>query len=410
MALSDSEDSQEVAQPSRKRKKQSSARLQRHEMQEFIDEHKASKRSKTNSQYASHDKKFKWFLEHHYGGETEEEPGTVRKEPYSEDLTLEYGLDLAVRYISWVGKNMPGFEYRNKAATLKLKTFEGVHSALQSMYTQQLMSKHARSTQHVTAWPRHDGRLVHLADLCPPTPVACIGPAPCVLLSAVLRGGKTQENGKVAYLGCIRTRNPLLCPVGALGRHLCQRFTIDKEPFPDVLDKEAWNKTALWTGSNPFSNLTYQQQSASLRKYFTESDIFIKKLTHAFRVLGARFMDMAGVDDSVIGRTGKWMYQAMYKSYLMFFKPEGLLGVGEWPGAAQKDFTQFWRPEFLLEVPDDLIYVVFPHLRRLEEVVKELGRKAGNSVKAAPHVYRYLATVVIQDALGGMADKRGRQQ
>ncbi|KAK9814383.1 hypothetical protein WJX72_004937 [[Myrmecia] bisecta] len=312
MALSDSEDSQEVAQPSRKRKKQSSARLQRHEMQEFIDEHKASKRSKTNSQYASHDKKFKWFLEHHYGGETEEEPGTVRKEPYSEDLTLEYGLDLAVRYISWVGKNMPGFEYRNKAATLKLKTFEGVHSALQSMYTQQLMSKHARSTQHVTR-KLHDYPAYH-----------------------------------TVYTGMHRSST--MCPV---------RFTIDKEPFPDVLDKEAWNKTALWTGSNPFSNLTYQQQSASLRKYFTESDIFIKKLTHAFRVLGARFMDMAGVDDSVIGRTGKWMYQAMYKSYLMFFKPEGLLGVGEWPGAAQKDFTQFWRPEFLLEVPDDLIYVVF---------------------------------------------------
>jgi hypothetical protein len=46
----------------------------------------------------------------------------------------------------------------------------------------------------------------------------------------------------------------------------------------------------------------------------------------------------------VIARFGKWLYAAMYKSYLMFFKPEGLLAMGNWPRAAQKDFQTYWHP------------------------------------------------------------------
>lgn len=46
----------------------------------------------------------------------------------------------------------------------------------------------------------------------------------------------------------------------------------------------------------------------------------------------------------VIARFGKWLYAAMYKSYLMFFKVEGLLAVGGWERAAQKDYNTFWDP------------------------------------------------------------------
>ena len=46
----------------------------------------------------------------------------------------------------------------------------------------------------------------------------------------------------------------------------------------------------------------------------------------------------------VIARFGQWLYNAMYKSYLLFFKPEGLLAVAGWEGAAQKNFNTFWSP------------------------------------------------------------------
>jgi hypothetical protein len=31
---------------------------------------------------------------------------------------------------------------------------------------------------------------------------------------------------------------------------------------------------------------------------------------------------------------GRWLHQAMFKSCLLFFRPEGLLAAGGWPGAA----------------------------------------------------------------------------
>lgn len=37
-----------------------------------------------------------------------------------------------------------------------------------------------------------------------------------------------------------------------------------------------------------------------------------------------------------IARFGKWLKTAMLKSYLLIFKPDGLLALADWEGAAQK--------------------------------------------------------------------------
>jgi hypothetical protein len=60
----------------------------------------------------------------------------------------------------------------------------------------------------------------------------------------------------------------------------------------------------------------------------------------------------------VIMRMGKWLHQAMYTHYLAFFKTEGLLAMGEWPHAQQKDFGHFWHERFEINVPDWLIHRV----------------------------------------------------
>jgi Centromere DNA-binding protein complex CBF3 subunit, domain 2 len=135
------------------------------------------------------------------------------------------------------------------------------------------------------------------------------GPAPAFLLSAVIRGGKTFENGKVGYAGCIRHVLPLLCAHGALARMLCHRFTIKREPFPSLLDSDAWYYLPLWrsSGGNSSSsssdgsvgNISYEAQNKVLLAAFTALDITVNKTTHAFRVLAARVMDEAGVDDTV---------------------------------------------------------------------------------------------------------------
>lgn len=130
--------------------------------------------------------------------------------------------------------------------------------------------------------------------------ILCAGPAPAFLLSAVIRGGKTMENGKLGYAGCIRHQLALLCAHGALARMLCHRFTIEGEPFPSLLTPEAWHILSLWRGLGA-GNIGYEAQNKALAAAFAACGIIIKKSTHAFRVLAARVMDEAGIDDTVSG-------------------------------------------------------------------------------------------------------------
>lgn len=143
-----------------------------------------------------------------------------------------------------------------------------------------------------------------LAHLC------VAGPAPAFLLSAVIRGGKTFENGKMGYAGCIRALLPLMCSQRALASMFCHRFTIKAEIFPSLEDEEAWYYLPLWRGSGSrrkgdddgeLGNIGYDAQNKALEAAFRELGIFINKVTHAFRMLAARVMDEDGIDDSVCG-------------------------------------------------------------------------------------------------------------
>jgi Centromere DNA-binding protein complex CBF3 subunit, domain 2 len=125
------------------------------------------------------------------------------------------------------------------------------------------------------------------------------GPAQCLVLSIVIRGGKTMANGKVLYGGSVRHFLAEMCSHGALGRYFVVRFTINGEQFPSPEDSERWYNTALWKGSNPLQNLDWQQHADSLKSKYKLAGITIKKVTHAPRVAAARLMDEHGVDTSV---------------------------------------------------------------------------------------------------------------
>ena len=89
----------------------------------------------------------------------------------------------------------------------------------------------------------------------------------------------------------------------------------------------------------------------------------------------------------------------MFQSYLMFFKHEGLLASGSWPGAAEKDFGMFWASRFCVEVPRTLIDYLFPWLADLEQETADMGEAALPSHLSAPKVVAYLASVLVQDSL-----------
>ena len=145
-----------------------------------------------------------------------------------------------------------------------------------------------------------------------PLPVLCVhyldfvitcmlaGPCPAFLLAFVMRGGKTLENGRMSWSGSIRHLIPAVCPHGTLGQHLALRYTIMGEPFPNPKNFKRWVMTPMWPGTSAKQNLTYQQQYERINKYLRkELGIWVRKVTHIFRVLSARTLDESGVDDHV---------------------------------------------------------------------------------------------------------------
>lgn len=65
----------------------------------------------------------------------------------------------------------------------------------------------------------------------------------------------------------------------------------------------------------------------------------------------------------LIARLGRWLRDALHDSYLLFFKPEGLLAASGW----DKDKRgAFWAERMQMVVPSELVDVVFPFLKGLK--------------------------------------------
>lgn len=95
---------------------------------------------------------------------------------------------------------------------------------------------------------------------------------------------------------------------------------------------------------------------------------------------------------------GRWLRQAMYKSYLKFFKPEGLLAIGGWP--IEKPHGLYWDSRFMVNVPDEMIVQVYPFLPALETKIAAIeGADARPSLRSIIALFKYLGCVLVQDAL-----------
>ena len=105
----------------------------------------------------------------------------------------------------------------------------------------------------------------------------------------------------------------------------------------------------------------------------------------------------------IIARMGGWICEAMYKSYLEFFKAAGLMAAAGWEGASTSEFRMFFAERFFVVVREELEVLVFPILPELQESVEDLGADAGLSMQAFVLLSKYLAVVAIQDAAGGLA-------
>jgi hypothetical protein len=87
--------------------------------------------------------------------------------------------------------------------------------------------------------------------------------------------------------------------VRALAYYIIHRYTIEKEAFPDPNNKKAWNMAPLFPGNRSTEPISYQQMRKVLSGDFEVLNFEFSKVTHIFRVAGARFLDEQGIDEYV---------------------------------------------------------------------------------------------------------------
>lgn len=62
---------------------------------------------------------------------------------------------------------------------------------------------------------------------------------------------------------------------------------------------DEWIHCPLWKGNSAEDNVTYNLIYKRVKMYMDAAGVHVNKVTHAFRVAAARYMDEAGVDDEV---------------------------------------------------------------------------------------------------------------
>lgn len=214
----------------------------------------------------------------------------------------------------------------------------------------------------------------------------------CVMLT--LRRGKTNQFCRKEYACMIRSRDPLVCPVGALGFYLFIRFHVDQEPFPDLADKRSWyNMKILRHYRDSTKEISAHLHRSSIREHLKNAGISSKHSTHTSRAGGAVFAELQGASEDAIRRLGRWNPSSMESCYLSNI-----------PISAVKSMAQF-RPEediFLkratLDPPASLQQQVFPCL---ENFLTENGTPQSTDVGTCGFVriLLYLRKVILQDAV-----------
>jgi hypothetical protein len=104
-----------------------------------------------------------------------------------------------------------------------------------------------------------------------------------------------------------------------------------------------------------------------------------------------------------IQRLGGWSLTTYQQAYLLTaLKPEALLAMGFWPGAAQGELNMYWRETFMVMVPDELIQYLAPWLEPFAQQVQEAeaaGVPVPQSARGFVRLVRYLMFVLVQDAM-----------
>src|SRR5205823_3296050 len=105
------------------------------------------------------------------------------------------------------------------------------------------------------------------------------------------------------FMGAMRHKDPLLCPLGALSQYLFWRWQVDGEPAPDFRTRSSWYDLKLLFGKDKedrTKTLSYTAQYEAIWGIFADVGITSVKKTHAMRGCAAQQAELHGVSEKQV--------------------------------------------------------------------------------------------------------------
>jgi hypothetical protein len=218
------------------------------------------------------------------------------------------------------------------------------------------------------------------------------GPTRCMPLIFTIRGGKTNQHGRLETAGALRSRDPEICLLGALAFYLLFRWDLSPEPFPDFGSPQHWYGTRLIkaAGADPSAEISYNTQRSWVCRAFDYAGVVSAKKTHAGRSSGAKTAELRGVSEAQIRRAGHWNPNQMVGCYLDALPRKFMRSIAGHP--AQIGYFNLPRA---VPPPPALLSMIWPELDQWVGAAQKPKDLAGTGTV---NLLAYLREVVLQDS------------
>ena len=224
------------------------------------------------------------------------------------------------------------------------------------------------------------------------------GPTRCMPLITTTRAGKQNQHGRLETAGALRSRDPLICVLGAVAFYLLYRWDLTDEPFPCFKSRAQWYDIRLLksTEAGPTSALAYNSQRDWVIKAFAYAGIRSNKKTHVGRSSGAKTAELKGVSKAQIRRAGRWNQEQMVGCYLNSLPRKFMRIMAGHP--AQMGGFEIRRSR--TPPPDSLLTLIWPELNQWADKFGP-GPEQINDLAAAGFISLlfYLREVILEDSV-----------
>jgi hypothetical protein len=204
-------------------------------------------------------------------------------------------------------------------------------------------------------------RLAQLPDLVT-LPLPNEGPTPCDALILIMGNGKASKHGNIEYMGALRHKDVLLCPLSALGFYFFWRWghhsKLPAQPWrclPSFYRPDNYYDLRAFPGDIKYPDREWapEGQRDWIDRLFVGAGIQSFRKTYKQSV---RHAEVEGVEKAQIRKAGRWRNDAML-DYLAslprdFMRKVAGFGEGE----------SFFLPRASVEPPPELTRLVWPEV------------------------------------------------